>query len=349
MIVLAGGYTMKMSKTLIGKSKGIYILSWDNKTGNMSEIGHVPLENPSYFAYHSQNNCLYVLEELAYESTPKLKVYKNQGKEGYNLIDEKFIHGAYPCHLDISDDGQQVAVANYGTGNAEIFNINKNGTINNVQIIQHSGEGADASRQEGPHAHMSLFHDGDLFVTDLGLDTVKGYKKANGMYQPNPQSDLKIKPGSGARHCVFHPKKDYAYVLGEMSGDVTVFSLKDGKSQMLQTISLTPDDFNGQAGGAAIRMSKKGKFLYASERTTSTISVFKVKKESGELVVVQRISTGGKTPRDFNIDPSGKWLVAANQSTDNLTVFKIDKKSGVLTEKHQIKNINTATCILWHK
>jgi 6-phosphogluconolactonase len=40
-------------------------------------------------------------------------------------------------------------------------------------------------------------------------------------------------------------------------------------------------------------------------------------------------STGGKTPRNFGIDPTGKFLIAANQSSNNVVVFKIDEKTGM--------------------
>ena len=87
----------------------------------------------------------------------------------------------------------------------------------------------------------------------------------------------------------------------------------------------------------------------ASERTTSQIIVFKIDKKSGELVLVQRIDGGGKTPRDFNLSPSEKWLLVAGQSSNDVTVFKVDKDLGTLTQSHIIKELNTPTCVLWHK
>jgi 6-phosphogluconolactonase len=43
------------------------------------------------------------------------------------------------------------------------------------------------------------------------------------------------------------------------------------------------------------------------------------------------VSTGGKTPRNFRLDPTGKWLLAANQDSGNVVVFGIDKTSGKLS------------------
>ncbi|WP_435314647.1 lactonase family protein [Cellulophaga fucicola] len=348
MIVLIGGYTEKMSETLIGKSKGIYILKWNEDSGATTEIGYLPLKNPSYFVYNDKNDCLYVIEEIAYEDTPKLKAFKHNGNGNYTLIDEKFIHGAYPCHIAISPNGKELAVANYGTGNAEVYAIQKNGTIQNAQILQHTGKGVNPGRQEGPHAHMCLYFKNRMYVTDLGLDAVKTYEKgSNTGFMNRANLDFKVPAGSGARHCVFHPRKDFVYVLTEMFGTVNVFSTKD--STLLQTIKLLPDSFTDLPGAAAIRITENGKFLYASERTTSQIIVFKIDKKSGKLELVQRIDGGGKTPRDFNLSPSEKWLLVAGQSSNDVTVFKVDKDLGTLTQSHIIKELNTPTCVLWHK
>ena len=40
---------------------------------------------------------------------------------------------------------------------------------------------------------------------------------------------------------------------------------------------------------------------------------------------------GGKTPRNFAIDPTGKFLLAANQDSGNIVVFRIDQKTGGLS------------------
>jgi 6-phosphogluconolactonase len=39
----------------------------------------------------------------------------------------------------------------------------------------------------------------------------------------------------------------------------------------------------------------------------------------------------GKTPRNFEIDPSGKRLLVANQNSDNIVEFAIDPVTGKLT------------------
>jgi 6-phosphogluconolactonase len=43
---------------------------------------------------------------------------------------------------------------------------------------------------------------------------------------------------------------------------------------------------------------------------------------------VGHTSTGGKTPRDFGIDPTGSFLLAANQASDTVVVLRIDRQTG---------------------
>ena len=38
--------------------------------------------------------------------------------------------------------------------------------------------------------------------------------------------------------------------------------------------------------------------------------------------MVEVESTGGKTPRNFGIDPTGRYLLAANQDSDSIVVFR---------------------------
>ena len=50
-------------------------------------------------------------------------------------------------------------------------------------------------------------------------------------------------------------------------------------------------------------MSNDGKFLYLSNRGHNSITVFKIKNDH-TLELIQRISTFGEFPRDFNWDLS---------------------------------------------
>ncbi len=81
---------------------------------------------------------------------------------------------------------------------------------------------------------------------------------------------------------------------------------------------------------AEIRTSPDGNYLYVSNRGHDSITSFSVNQETGELKKIQVISTQGKTPRNFNIDPSGSVLVAGNQDSNTMIVYLIRKEDGFL-------------------
>ena len=58
-----------------------------------------------------------------------------------------------------------------------------------------------------------------------------------------------------------------------------------------------------------------GKFLYASNRGHDSIAVFAIDPKTGNPTPLDRTLTGGKTPRNFNLDPTGRYLLAANQES----------------------------------
>jgi 6-phosphogluconolactonase len=45
--------------------------------------------------------------------------------------------------------------------------------------------------------------------------------------------------------------------------------------------------------------------------------------------------SGGKTPRNFDFDPTAHWMLVTNHGSDNAVVFAIDQQSGKLTQTGQ--------------
>ena len=93
------------------------------------------------------------------------------------------------------------------------------------------------------------------------------------------------------------------------------------------------------AGGAPwaadLHLTPDGKFLYASERRSSTLATYKVDAASGRLELIGHVPTE-KTPRGFAIDPSGRYLVAAGQDSNGVTVYAIDAASGALSQRARL-------------
>src|SRR5579862_3780122 len=155
--------------------------------------------------------------------------------------------------------------------------------------------------------------------------------------------------GSGPRHLAFTPDGHFVYVISELSATVTAYQYDAARGALkeLQTLSTLPDDFTGPKSGAEIAVHPNGNFLYASNRGHDSIAIFRIDPRKGTLIAAERVSTLGKTPRNFAIDPSGTRLYAANQDSNNVVEFRIDEQTGTLTPDGAPLEVPSPVCILF--
>ena len=88
--------------------------------------------------------------------------------------------------------------------------------------------------------------------------------------------------------------------------------------------------------------------MYGSNRGHDSIAVLRV-GDDDKLTLLQIESISGKTPRNFNLDPSGKFLLAAGQNSDRIRVFKIDQKTGRIEKTDHSVKIPSPVCIRFAK
>jgi 6-phosphogluconolactonase len=100
----------------------------------------------------------------------------------------------------------------------------------------------------------------------------------------------------------------------------------------VQSLPTSIPNFQGVKSGAEIAISHDGRFVYVEDRGENSIVVYGISPDSGELSLVQRISSGGDKPWGFSIDASGKWLLVANQRSGKVNVFSVDTASGMVTD-----------------
>jgi 6-phosphogluconolactonase len=337
-IMFVGTYTK-------APSKGIYAYRFESRTGEVVPLGTDGLvaetENPSFLVVHRNRRFLYAVNEISkYEgkdagSVSAFAIDRTTG--ALTLLNRVSTRGGGPCHLELDRTGKWLFVANYGGGSVAAFPVQADGKLGEASaFFQHEGKGANPSRQNGPHAHETVVSPDNRFVlaADLGLDKVFSYRidPATGGLAPNPGSTA-IASGSGPRHLAFRPDGKFVYVLKEMLSAVVAFRYDAGGGTLteLQTLSTLPDGFAGDNSGAEIVAHSGGKFLYASNRGDDSIAIFRIDEASGKLTSAGRVSTGGKTPRGFAIDPEGNFLVAGNQNSGTVVVFRIDRQTGGLT------------------
>lgn len=195
----------------------------------------------------------------------------------------------------------------------------------------------------GKNAHCILtdLSNRYLFVSNLGDDVILQYRfdERSGAVTPNEPGSVTTRKGAGPRHFVFHPDGRYVFGTNELDGTVNTYRLNaSGTLTLLGSASLMPPGYEGGSPSAAdLHLTPDGAFLYASERTSSTIAPFRVARDGddaggrggGPLTLIGNYPTELQ-PRGFNIDPEGKYLLAAGQKSNGLTTYKINQKTGVL-------------------
>jgi 6-phosphogluconolactonase len=163
------------------------------------------------------------------------------------------------------------------------------------------------------------------------------------------QAFLKLDPGSGPRHLVFHPNGEFAYVVSELNSTVTACSYdgSNGVLKALNTVSTVPESHPGSKYPAAIRIHPNGAFVYASTRgDESSIAVYQV-EESGGIHRIQVTKDVPAWPRDFNIDPSGKFLIVAGERSNEIELFSIDSRNGEISSMNSKIELPAPGCVLY--
>lgn len=337
-IVFVGTYTR-------APSKGIYAYRL-RADGGMTPMGTDGLaaetESPSFLAVHPNQRFLYAVNEVSrYQGRDAGSVSAfsiDRGTGTLTLLNRVSSRGGGPCHVSLDASGKWVFVANYGGGSVAAFPVQDDGRLGDASaFFQHSGSSVNKERQSGPHGHAVTVSPDNRFVlaADLGLDKVLTYRidpRAGGLAPADPPFSA-IAPGSGPRHLAFRPDGKFAYVLSEMLSRVVAmrYDATRGTLTELQTLSTLPEGFAGDNSGAEIAVHPGGRFLYASNRGHDSIAAFRIDAGKGTLTALDRVSTQGKTPRNFAIDPSGRLLIAANQNSSTIVVFRIDQATGGLT------------------
>ena len=106
-------------------------------------------------------------------------------------------------------------------------------------------------------------------------------------------------------------------------------------------------NYTGKHGGADVKISRDGRFLYATNRgNANQVVVYKV-NEQGLLSLVQTLSVEGNSPRNVQFSPDENWIIVSNQLTGNLSLFHRNKKSGKLTYKNNQIAIPSAVCTVF--
>ena len=339
------------------RTDGIFLVRMDTRSGALRlEHGVNAGPNPSFIAIHPNGHVLYAVNEVDQrngKASGAVCAFAIASETGVlTRLNEQASEGGSPCYVSVDRSGRVVLVANYVGGNVALLPLDQTGSLGSATLVdQHQGNGPNAERQEGPHAHSIVADPSNRYVlaADLGVDKVIIYRLdiEHGALRHIESGDARMQPGAGPRHVAFHPRLPMVYVVNELDSTITTlrFDSVHGVLRPIDTRSTLPSGWTGTNSGADIHVARSGRVLYTSNRGHNSIAVFSIDESTGAVSLEQTISTSGDTPRNFSLDPTGRWLLVGNQNSGSIVVFARDEKTGKLFPTQQRLELQSPVCL----
>ena len=114
-----------------------------------------------------------------------------------------------------------------------------------------------------------------------------------------------------------HPSGRFLYLITETTDTTGAYAIDPGSGALteLQFVDARPPGFTAQPAAADLHVTPDGRFLYGSERKTSTLVGYRIDPDKGTLSPIGHWPTE-KTPRGFNIDPRGRFLLSVGLDSE---------------------------------
>ncbi len=252
-------------------------------------------------------------------------------------------------YISLDKTGRYLLGASYGANLISVNAVGSDGSVapEPLQVIP-VGRNAHSIRTDESNKFV--------FVPTLGSNEIFQFTFDSkiGRLASNTPAVVLMKPALGPRHFITSSDNKFIYVLSELTGSVTTFSLNSDTGLLSEVSSASglppesklgpgaPRGAVGAPGGppprntdndiwaADLHLTPNGKFLYMTERTSSSLTTFSVDGASGKLTYLGNTPTE-KQPRGFAIDPKGRFLVISGEKSDTISAYAIDGASGGLT------------------
>jgi 6-phosphogluconolactonase len=316
-------------------SKEIYILGMNRDTGELLMIDRVPVPgtdkpSPANMPMAVTPDRRFLYAALRSDTFPASSFAINRSTGRLTHLATTPLQDSM-AYIVTDRTGRYLLSASYPGNKLTVNPIDEAGRVveKTTQIIPNK-----------PKAHCILVDQANkyCYATSLGADIVMEWKfdAATGTLAPNGPGEIHTKPGAGPRHMAFHPNGRFLYLITETTDTIGAYAIDaaSGTLKELQFVDALPADFKEQPAAADLHVTPDGRFLYGSERKTSTLAGYRIDPEKGTLSPLGHFPTE-KTPRGFNIDPRGRFLLSVGLDSNAMTVYRIDPQSGTLTTLKQ--------------
>lgn len=332
--VLFSGYTKN-------EGKGVYTADFNSDNGELSTPKTlVELNGPTYIDVTNDMKLI----ALAKKGDRGGIVVYDLNSDTPKLLDEDFSEETSPSYVKYDASRSLIFSAYFHLSKVKIDHLTDDGKIEHYSEVKFEGHGPRVEQDQSKPHYSALTPDGKLIICDYGADRIYIYD-IDDPKEPKLMNSYIAPAGYAPRHLVFHPTKPYVYVACELSSKILVmeYDAKTARLTLVDEAEAAKDEQKNTT--AAIRISKDGKFLYASTRGADTIATFSVDPNGDRLKKLNTASTNGNGPRDFDLDPSEKYVIAANQDSNDLAILKRNPNKGILTNLGNNISIPECTCV----
>jgi 6-phosphogluconolactonase len=346
----------RAERVFIGSNKpdGILAFDWNPATAELTAAGvAAKIPNADWVTFSHGREFLFVASEVeSFNGKPTGEVASFRVDKGeLQPLSARNSASKGTCHVALDHSGRVLLAADYGGGSAASFLVS-DGQLSPIVWQEHyTLHAPNNDRQESAHAHFASFSPDNSFayINDLGANMIHIYRLDASTAQLTPAGEYHARAGAGCRTLHFHPNGLTAYCVNELDSTVDVlrWSRADGSLTLVTRIELLPADYHGPTRGCDTVIPKDGKFVYFANRDDNFLYSFRADVKTGALTPIGRTSCGGKTPRNFGLDPTERWMLVANQDSDNVSVFARNPATGVLANEGKSFAVPAPMCILF--
>lgn len=321
-------------------SEGILAYDWDQETAELIPVGvAAKLANVAWITYSPNRKVLFAASAVdSFNGKPTGGVVSFSVANGeLHQTSQQNSASTGTCHIALDHKGKVLISADYNGGSAASFLVMDRILSPAVWSEHYSGGGPNKDRQEKAHAHFVSFSPDNRFayINDLGSDCIHIYKLNAETAMLSSAGSYKARPGAGPRTLHFHPNGHTGYSVNELDStvDVLEWSKADGGLTLVNRVELLPEGYHGPTRACDTVMTRDGKFVYFANRDNNFLYSFHAEFESGKLTPIARSNCGGKTPRNFVLDPTENWMLVANQDSNLISVFRRNTQTGALADE----------------
>lgn len=324
---------------------GILTYFWNPETAQLTPGAKTGIvANVAWLAFSRERELMYSASELdtfAGKPTGEVAGFRVAKDGTLQQLSARNSAGTGTCYVAVDATGQMLVAADYTGASAASFRIARDGQLSEAVWTEHYTEhGPNLNRQQTAHAHFASFSPDNRFayINDLGGDCIHIYKPNPATAEMAPAGIYRAKPGSGPRTLHFHPNGHTAYSMNELVSTVDVLNWHkdDGGLTFVDRIDLLPEDYKPSAiasTGCDTVISRDGRFVYFANRGDNFLYAFRADFATGKLTPMKRSNCGGKTPRNFTLDPTERWMLVANQDSNLISVFARNPLTGELADE----------------